>query len=107
MKKTYLGILGPVVRSILSLTSSLRGQLIKCTAKASHVFSTKNIGIFEMLTFEILTRLTNDVVSFEQPGLGVILEVDKPCLIVESQGYFWDGPELFCEKTIRDRLNLF
>ena len=23
------------------------------------------------------------------------------------QGYFWDGPELFCEKTSRDRLNLF
>ena len=24
-----------------------------------------------------------------------------------SQEYFWDGPELFCEKTSRDRLNLF
>ena len=40
-----------------------------CTAKASHIFSTKNIGIFEILTFEILT-LTNDVVSFEQPDPG-------------------------------------
>ena len=76
---------GPVVQSIVSLTSSLRGQLIKCfttlspntlnffclknpntlnffcvknersfcTAKASQIFSTKNIGIFEILTFEI------------------------------------------------------
>ena len=64
---------GPVVQSIVSLTSSLRGQLIKCftnllpntldifvekmreAAKASHIFSAKNIGIFEILTFEILT----------------------------------------------------
>ena len=38
-------------------------------AKASHFFSAKNIGIFEKLTFENLTKtLTNDVVSFEQPG---------------------------------------
>ena len=28
-----------------------------CTAKASHIFSTKNIGIFEILTFEILTSV--------------------------------------------------
>ena len=68
--------LDPVVQSIVSLTSSLRGQLVKClmefltkytdifvqknersfcTAKASHFFFNKNIGIFEMLTFEILT----------------------------------------------------
>ena len=33
-----------------------------CTAKAFHTFSTKNIGIFDILT------LTNDVVCFEQPG---------------------------------------
>ena len=67
---------GPVVQSIVSLTSLLRGQLVKCfttlspntlkffvekneksfcIAKASHIFSTKNIGIFEILTFEILT----------------------------------------------------
>ena len=31
-------------------------------AKASHIFSTKNIGKFWILT------LTNNVVSFEQPG---------------------------------------
>ena len=31
-------------------------------------FSTKNIGIFEKLTSENNETLTNDVVSFEQPG---------------------------------------
>ena len=40
-----------------------------CIAKASHIFSEKNIGKFQILTFEILKEmLTNDVVSFEQPG---------------------------------------
>ena len=62
---------GPVVQSIVSLTSSLRGQLVKClrlyTQKHKYFllkkweklftfFSTKNIGIFEILTFEILTK---------------------------------------------------
>ena len=68
---------GPVVQSIVSLISSFRGQLVKCfttiqpntliffveknersfcNAKASHIFSTKNIGIYEILTFEILTK---------------------------------------------------
>ena len=70
-------VLGPVVQSIVSLTSSLRDQLVKCfttllpntlkffaeknersfcNAKASHIFSTKNIGIFEKLTYENLTK---------------------------------------------------
>ena len=36
--------------------------------EASHIFSTKNIGIFEILSFGIfIETLTNDV-SFEQPG---------------------------------------
>ena len=65
--------LGPVVKSIVSLTSSLRGQLIKCfmtlepntliffvekmrEAFASPIFSTKNIGIFEKLTSQNLTK---------------------------------------------------
>ena len=80
-------VLGPVVQSIVSLTSLLRGQLVKCfttlllntliffvekmrsfcTAKASRIFSTKNIGTFQILAFEIL-MLANDVVSFEHPG---------------------------------------
>ena len=36
-----------------------------CIAEASHIFSTKNFGIFQMLTFKILT---NDDVGFKQPG---------------------------------------
>ena len=72
----------------VSLTSLLRGQLVKCfTTSSSNTlkffvekmreafamqklltfFSTKNIGIFETLVFE---SLTNDIVSFEQPGPG-------------------------------------
>ena len=68
------GDLGPGVQSIVSLTSLFRGQLVKCfttllpntliffvekvreafaIAKASHIFSTKNIGIFEILKLEI------------------------------------------------------
>ena len=52
---------GPVVQSIVSLTSSLRGQLVKCFTtlntlifllkkmrEASHIFFKKNIGIFEI-----------------------------------------------------------
>ena len=60
---------GPVVQSIVSLTSLLRVQVFydyitKYTeifvekmrdAKASHIFSDKNISVFEILTFEILT----------------------------------------------------
>ena len=41
-------------------------------AKASHIFSTKNIGIFEKLTSENFSEtLTNDIVSFEQMGPAV------------------------------------
>ena len=37
--------------------------------KASHIFLTINNGVFQILTFEILKKmLTDDVVSFEQPG---------------------------------------
>ena len=64
--------LGPVVQSIVSLMSLLRGQLVKCftTLKPNTLiffveimreafamqklftFSTKNIGLFEVLKFE-------------------------------------------------------
>ena len=78
--RTYYGKnawdLGPVVQSIVSLTSSLRGQLVKyfttlllntliffvekmreafALQKLFTFFFIKNIGIFEILTFEILT----------------------------------------------------
>ena len=68
----YITGLGHVVQSIVSLTSWLRGQLLKCfmtllpntsifivekiSAKASHIFATKNIGELQVLTFEILTK---------------------------------------------------
>ena len=59
----YVADLGPVVRSIVSLTSSLRGQLVKCfttllpntliffvekmiEAFALHTFSTKILAYF-------------------------------------------------------------
>ena len=46
-------------------------NLLKKMREASHIFSTKNIGIFEILMFEIFNvSLTNDIVSFERPGPG-------------------------------------
>ena len=57
--------------SCSKLTSSLRGQLVECFTtllpitriffvekmrEASQLFSTKNIGIFEILKFKILTK---------------------------------------------------
>ena len=69
--KRATGSLVPVVRSIVSLTSSLRGHFVKCFTtllpntiiffvekmkEASQIFSTKNIGIFQIYTFEILSK---------------------------------------------------
>ena len=67
-------IQGPVVQSIVSLTSWLRGELVKCFTTFTRntdifvgkmreafallvlTFFNKNIGIFEILTIEILTK---------------------------------------------------
>ena len=67
---------GPVVQSTVGLTTSLRRQFVKylpntyantlpvfveknvrvfCNAK-SHIFPTKNEGVFVIFTFEILTK---------------------------------------------------
>ena len=67
----------PVVQSIVSLTISLRHKSVKqisakvtntllffveknvrilCSAKDSHIFSTKNNSVFVILMFEILTK---------------------------------------------------
>ena len=81
-KKYYIDLhivhQGPVVQSIVSLTSLLSGRMIKCFTtslpntliffvekmreafalqKPSHIFSTKNIGKFQILTFEILRNI--------------------------------------------------
>ena len=73
----YRVIQGSVVQSIVSLTSSLRGQLVKCfmtqlpnvlisfvekireafaLQKLLTFFSIKNVSIFQVLMFEILTK---------------------------------------------------
>ena len=58
----------PVVQSMVSLTSLLRGQVLNCCTtllqntlihlqcKSFSYFSTKNIGLSEILTFEILMK---------------------------------------------------
>ena len=80
------------------LLSLLRGQLLSvlrlyhqihwyfcckyersfCNAKASHIFSTKNIGVF----------LTNNVISFEQPGPDRTVIKLFPCSIHLSMKFY-------------------
>ena len=52
-----LGPLGPLVLLYyqIHIYFLLKIERSFCTAKASHIFSTKNIGIFEILTFETAT----------------------------------------------------
>ena len=45
---------GPLTYESGALPIALRGPA--CSAKASHMFSTKNIGLFRILMFEILTK---------------------------------------------------
>ena len=103
---------GPVVQSIISLTSSLRGQLVKCftilqpnslkflskngrsfcSSKASHIFSAKIFGIFQILTFEILTSCKiNEVVTFEQLGpcvkLNIISQISTIFIWVKNDAF--------------------
>ena len=57
--------------------------------EASHIFSTKNIGIYQIIMFEILTKtLTNDVVSFEQPGPGLHLKNHITPKVLKKQLFF-------------------
>ena len=87
---------GPVVQSIVSLTSSLRGQLIvlqlynqihwnfllkkwekllHCKS-FSHFFDKKYWQISDINAWNFNETLTNDVVSFEQPGPGLPKHLD-------------------------------
>ena len=90
MLKDY-GEQGPVVQSIVSLTSSLRGQLEKCFTtlppytllffvekmreafalqKLLTFFQQKILALLDINVRNFKETLTNDVVSFEQPGPG-------------------------------------
>ena len=79
---------GPVVQSIVSLTSSLVVKMLtvlvnvisnshvfllkkKMLVKATHIFS-DNISVYTIFNDQSFTdTLTNDIVSFEQLGLEV------------------------------------
>ena len=56
----------------------LRFRILHLHCKSfSGFLPTKNTGIFQILTFEILMKCfkTNDVVSYEQPGPGIICTI--------------------------------
>ena len=84
--------LGPVVQSIVSLTSSLRGQLVECFTTLyqlhwyfllkkwekllhcknfSHFFNNKYWHIWDINVWNFNEMWTNDSFSFEQPGPGL------------------------------------
>ena len=49
------------------------------------MFSTKSIGIFEILVIEIFYELlTNDVVSFEQPGPESVAGISNCVLLMDK-----------------------
>ena len=94
-----LPILDPVVQSIVNLTSSLRDQLVLSVLQIynqihwnfllkkwekllhcksfSHFFNTKYWHIWDINVWNFNVSLTNNVVSFEQPGLGHIVTWDS------------------------------
>ena len=77
--------LGPVVQSVVSLTSSLKVISLTVLADSiynilifySHFFSRKIQHICVSLDVNFKESLTNDVVSFEQLGSGRLLVSDK------------------------------
>ena len=73
--------LGPVVQSVVSLTSSLRVKMLtvlvstisNSQASYSHFFG-KNISVYAIFNDQSFNdALTNDIVSFEQLGLRLLL----------------------------------
>ena len=65
--------LGPVVQNIVSLTSSLKGQIVKCfkTLLPNTSFCTfqqKYWHISDAYIRNFNEMLTNDAISFELPG---------------------------------------
>ena len=91
---------GPVVQSILSLTSSLRGQLVKYFTtlqpntllfllKKGDAFAVQKLLTFfntfywrtsDINILNFYQTLNNDVISFEQPGTDVLTHL----FLVES-----------------------
>ena len=93
-------MLGPVVQSVISLTSSLRVILLTVLADSiykiliffaekmwvafAHFFSKKFQHICVLLDVNFNELLTNDIVSFEQLGPGVYISF---CAL--SHMYMW------------------
>ena len=101
---------GPVVQSVVSLTSSLRvisltvladsihniliffAEKNVSTAKATHIFSAKNFNIFANHDVNFNESLTNDIVSFEQLGPGIcsyFVTSTSSCLIQHLNSSVW------------------
>ena len=95
-KCSFAIYLRPVVQSIVSLMSSLRGQLVKCfrlynkihwyfllkkwerllhCKSFSHFFNKKYWHISDISVWKFNETLTNDVVSFEQLGPDLSIKV--------------------------------
>ena len=96
---TVFILLGPVVQSVVSLTSSLRVHFVNCfsrfniqysdifcwknvssfcTAKATHIFFSKKFQhICISLDVNFNESLTNDIVSFEQLGPVLLTSLGK------------------------------
>ena len=100
----YFSNQGPVVQSIVSLTSSLVVKMLtgifaenmwvafaNAFAKATQIFSAKNISIYAMFNDQSFNdTLTNDIVSFEQLGL----EID-PIRLCDYAG--WSRLKMFIQ----------
>ena len=64
-------------------------EALHCNCKASHIFSTKNIGLFQILTFEILTKrelTTSLVLNNRAQMFEAILEREKYILLPNKYG---------------------
>ena len=62
---------------------------------ASQIFSTKNIGIFEILTLEILMDVVKDVVSFEQPGPVLYMNIPNTTFLSRHILFFMVAHKFF------------
>ena len=99
--------LGPVVQSIISLTSPLVVKMLTvlvstisnsqvfllkkmwvafANAKATHIFFSKNIGLYAIFNDQSFNdMLTNNIVSFEQLGPGWWMQLSIKSLLFQVQ----------------------